>query len=272
MMGPDDNAPTIPNRPVVPPGSGAPPPPPQPGYIEAGGRPPIWQPSQPDQTSPPQSTSTLNGFGLGFAIALSLLAVMALGLIIALNVHTNKGNGGLGAVSTSTPQPTSTQNLMTPTATGVPPITASVAEGVISQFYTNISATEYQSAYNLLSSNLQSQQSLQQFQQQWQNVQLITVDASSFQPVPNSDGSLTLNYAYLIVQNTGAQPPSTLFQATANVGYDQGNLRILALTTQQQQTTPTPAPSPTSGPSPSPFPTPGPSGGTPTPGVTNTLP
>jgi hypothetical protein len=258
MMGPDDNAPTIPNRPVPPPGQGAPPPPPQTGYIEAGGRPPLWQPDQTGQSPAASSAASLNGFGLGFAIALAVLAVMVLGLIIALNYHSNQGNGGLGAVPTSTPLATPTPNVLTPTATGVPPITAGIAEGVITQFYTNISSTEYQSAYNLLSSNLQSQQSVQQFQQQWQTIQLITVDPNSFRPTPNSDGSMTLDYSYETVQNGSSQPPSSLFQATANIGYDQGNLRILALTTTQQQATPTPQPSPTSGPTPSPFPTPGP--------------
>jgi hypothetical protein len=267
-MVPDDNSPTVPNAPVSPPnapGGGGPPPPPR--SIDDRGRPPIWQVMHP-QTGAGAGAGgiSLGGFGVGVAIALAVLAIMVVGLILLLNVHTNKGSG-LGQVPTTTPVPTPTQNALVPTATPLPPVTSKSATDLSTLFYSYINSRDYQNAYNLLGSNLQRGQSSAAFAAQWQNVQSLTVDPSSITASAGNNGTEIVKLNYTQLNNDGS---SIVTQATLQVGYDQNNLRILALNTLPlgtptpvTQPTATPAPQPTDTPAPQPTSTP--AAGTPTP-------
>src|SRR5271165_119046 len=83
MNVPDENAPTLPNRPVpaVPPqrrGSG-----PVSDEDSTSGKPPRWN-VPPAPKAPGVATPNLQSFGIGFGIALVVLALMALGLALFL--------------------------------------------------------------------------------------------------------------------------------------------------------------------------------------------
>src|SRR5579883_2960303 len=255
MMGPDDNSPTVPNAQAVQPNQGGTAKTPA-NTIDASGKPPIWQPPRPRGPAG-LGGPTPGGFGLGFAIALAVLAVMVLALVIALNVPSGNNGTKLGEVPTVTPTPSPTQNAAIPTATALPAITQKQAISIVTQFYLNISAQNYQNAYNLLSSDLQNSETIQQFQQQWQNVQQVTVDPSSIQVTPGSDKyhvTVTLNYTQ--VENDNGTTNSVAYQAQDQVGYDQNNLRILNIQATQLQTTPTPEPTFTPAPQPTETPAP----------------
>lgn len=264
MMGPDDNAPTVPNSAIPPAGAppgAAPSPPPATPFIDDRGKAPVWQTAKPPAVARPAGPM-LGNVGLGFAIALFVLAVMVIGLIIALNVRGNNG-ARLGEVPTSTPSPTATQNPQTPTATALPPAPSlAQAKTLVTNFYAFIAQQQYQGAYNLLSSQYQSQTSLQQFQQQWQNVQSIQVDQSSLTAKPDGGDSTKVDVSVNYSQ-TNNDSSQALVQATLVVGYDQNNLRILSISASSTPATATPQPTQT----PQPTNTPGP---TPTPPATDT--
>lgn len=273
-MMPDDNAPTVPNRAALPPNqpnvSGGLPPAPDNTFIDDRGKAPVWQVAQP-QGQAAATGSSLGGFGLGFGIALVVLAVMALGLVLALNVKNNSG-GVLGAAATNTPTATATSNPASPTATIVPVITTNAATGIVTQFYTYIGSQSLQQAFNLLGSNLQAP-GLNQFKQQWQNTQSLTL-APNLVVTPLNDGSgavdVTANYA-LVQMDNGNQTASQNV-AILKVGFEQGTLHILAINVNSTQATPTPqvtaTPQPTPTPqvtdTPTPTPTATPTAGTPT--------
>ncbi len=251
MLLPDDNSPTVPNAQVARPGQPNAPPPAAP-VIDAGGKAPIWQVARPQNATEAGARTTAGSFGLGFGIALIVLAVMVLVLVIALNVNVNGKK--LGAVPTIPPTVTPTQNVLTPTATALPPISNDTATGLVTQFYLNISSQNPQNAYNLLSDSLQARQTIQEFQQQWQNTQQVTVDPASIKVTPGTDSS-NLTVALSYVQVSKDNPPvSTSVNATLRVGYEHNNLRILSIDTQTVPSTPTPQPSVT--PTPSDTPTP----------------
>jgi hypothetical protein len=268
MMGPDDNAPTVPNSAIppagAPPGSasppGAAPMPPAPAFIDDRGKAPVWQTAKTPVAQP--AGPMLGNVGLGFAVALFVLAVMAIGLIIALNVRGNNG-AALGEVPTPTVTATATQNPQTPTATPLPPAPSlNKAKTLVANFYGFITQQQFQGAYNLLGSQYQSQTSLQQFQQQWQNVQSIQVDQTSLTAQPDGGDSTKVDVSISYAQ-TNTDNSQTLVQALLLVGYDQNNLRILSISTNSTPATATPQPTQT----PQPTDTPGP---TPTPVATDT--
>lgn len=282
MMVPDDNSPTVPNTPALPPnvpGGPIPPPaPPRPGSpgIDDRGRAPIWQVSRP-QGQAGMGGISLGSFGVGFAIALAVLTIMVVGLILLLNVHNNKGSG-LGEVPTTPPTAMPTQNAQIPTATPLPPLTSKAATDLSNLFYSYINSRDYQDAYNLLGSNLQAGQSAAAFAAQWQNVQSLSVDPTSLTAAAGDNGTQIVKLNYSQLNSDGS---STVVQATLQVGYDQNNLRILALNalplgtptpvtqptaTPGAQPTATPAPQPTSTPQPTATPTSGTPAPSPTPG------
>ncbi|MBA3824602.1 MAG: hypothetical protein H0X24_12005 [Ktedonobacterales bacterium] len=243
MLLPDDNSPTVPNAQVARPGQlNAPPP--GPPVIDATGKAPIWQVARPQGAAGVGGRNTVGSFGLGFGIAMIVLAVMVLVLVIALNVNGKKG-GGLGAVATVAPTIAPTQNVLTPTATALPPISNDTATGLATQFYLNISSQNLQNAYNLLSDSYQANQTIQEFQQQWQDTQQVTVDPNSIKVTPGSDNSNVLvKLSYIQVTKSDPTANNTV-NATLKVGYEHNNLRILSVDTQVVPSTPTPQPSPT---------------------------
>jgi hypothetical protein len=252
MLLPDDNTPTVPNPQIARPGQ--PPVPAAPPVIDASGKAPIWQVARSQAAAGGGTRSTVGSFGLGFGIALIVLAVMVLVLVIALNVNGKQG-GGLGAVNTPTLVPSPTQNVLTPTATALPPISNDTATGLVTQFYLNISSqNNLPIAYNLLSQDLQAHQTIQQFEQQWQNTQQVTVDPDSIKVSPADNGNVTVTLSYTQV-TTDNPPVSNSVNATLKVGYDHNNLRILSIDTQVVPTTPTPQPTPSPAPTDTPSPT-----------------
>jgi hypothetical protein len=257
MMGPDDNAPTVPNAAIppagTPPGAAPNPPPAAPAFIDDRGKPPVWQSAKVPAVARPAGPM-LGNVGLGFAVALFVLAVMVVGLIIALNVRGNNG-APLGAVPTSTPSPTATQNPQTPTATPLPPAPSlTEAKTLVLNFYSAITGQQYQGAYNLLGSQYQSQTSLQQFEQQWQGVQSVQVDPSSVKAQPDSGDSTKVDVSVNYTQ-TNADNSQTSVQATLVVGNDQNSVRILSISTTSITATATPQPTQTPQPTNTPGPT-----------------
>ncbi len=269
MMGPpDENSPTIPNRDVVRP--------PQPGsdaVLGVGGTPagvppasnvgppPTWDvPKAPK----PRLPGGGNGFGVGLAVALVLLAVMALGLVVVLVVNGNTTVKTVIAPTATATLPPGTTTTPTATATPLPPISADTATNVVDQYYTAISAQQFQNAYNLLSQQLQSSQTLQQFEQQWQGTQAVMVDPSSIQTTSSADGmsvTLTLTYTQILANGSGPSA-SNIYNASIVVGYDQGQVHILQISATQVQASPTPTATPSVTPTPIPLPQ-----GSPTPTV-----
>ena len=267
-MMPDDNAPTIPNRPALSPGQ-----PDAPGNLppasRAGGNQPVWQ--VPRASGPGNAKgANLGGFGLGFGIALVVLAAMALVLVVALTV--NGKTGALGAVPTATATATPTQSPPQPTSTPLAAITKDIATGFVTQFYTDINSKSYQNAYNLLGSNLQASQNYGQFKQQWQDTQS-SVDTADITVTPVGDGSgdVTVVVSYSLTQSNNGTITSSQNQATLTVGYEQGSLHILALNVTSVQATPTPIATATPTPTPVPTDTPTPAASpTDTPTATST--
>lgn len=240
MLGPDDNSPTIPDRPALRPGA---PLPPLGGNADNGGKPPVW-----DLPVTPKPLDQLQGgVGLGFGIAMIVLAAMVLGLVIIISL--NSSGGLLGhAQLTPAPSPTATLNALTPTATAPPAVTADTATNLVNDYYNNISAGAFTDAYNVLGSNQQQAiGGIDQFKQQWAATVGLTVDKNSVQATPQGSAYIvTLTYTQVI--NAGGPATLKTEQATLTVGYEQGQLRILNQT--KIDVTPTVEPSPAATPIP----------------------
>ena len=262
-MMPDDNAPTVPNRPALSPSQPNVPGTPSP-VGRAGSNQPVWQ--IPRASGPTNASGAkFGGFGLGFAIALVVLAAMVLVLVVALNLNNGK-SGALGVVPPATATVTPTQSPPQPTATPFAAITKDAATGIVTQFYTNINSGSFQNAYTMLGKNLQASQNFGQFKQQWQGTSSLIVDTAAITFNTLGDGTVTEQYAYSWAQTTNGTTTSSQNQATVTIGYEQGNLHILALSVMSVQDTPTPSATatPTATPTDTPTPTASPTD-TPTP-------
>lgn len=253
-MTPDDNSPTQPsptpvkgpqpydwfgNDPALPmtPATNLPP-------ATNDGKPPIWNVAEPAPAAP-ASPGSLRGFGIGFAIALMVLGVMVLGLVIFLSA--SKGSPDIA--QQFTPTPTSSTNSMTPVPTALPPLSVADADNVTTQFYVSyLGAGQYQNAYNLLSDDLKSKQSLQQFQQVWQNTIQVTINAGSLQTTQANDGkSVNVTVAYTqLTQKSGSGISSHVFNSTLMIAYDKtGQPRITNINAVETTPTVTPTAQPT---------------------------
>jgi hypothetical protein len=260
MQGPDEGSPTIPgpqqpNRPPVwfesddaqPMGNPTNAPP-----ATNNGPPPVWDIPTTPQAPGGGPSPNLRNFGLGFAIALIVLAVMALVLIVVFVVDQN-GTKVAQTSATALPTQTFTPQPSKPTSTPLPPIDTTTAANTAEQYYTFINSQQYQSAYNMLSQNYQSQHTLDQFTQSWQNTESVTFDPNSVSANAGSDNTVNVNLTYTQTLNDNT---SKVVQATLRVGYDGGLVRILKISTQNVAPTETPPPNPTETPTPEISPTP----------------
>jgi len=237
MQGPDENAPTLPGRnpPPTPPANqpyewvaaddatpmGAPvnaPP------ATNDGPPPIWTVATPAKPQP--GSPNFSNFGMGFAISLLVLAAMVLGIVAVLTVN---GRNAAVAQPSTTPPPTvtATANPQVPTATALPPIDMGTATNTVTSYYDFINAHDFQKAYSLQSNDYQSKHTLDQFKQDWQNIDTVLVDPTSLN---TTQGQVTNVLVTLTYQTQTHNGPQKTFQASLVVGYDRGLVRILALT------------------------------------------
>lgn len=269
---PDDNAPTIPNRPVGPmsPPAGSPydwmgeaaplAPPPMPPLRQEG-RPPRWDILS--AAPAPGRAKNLSGFGIGFGVALVLLAVMALGLAgyLAFTAGPQSSTANNRTPPTATLAPNAPTPTLTATATPLPGIDPATAVNLVKNWYTFISNKQYSQAYSLLSADLQKQQTETQFAQQWNNTLSVTPE-NDITGTPEPDKSVVVTYHYQqLLMNS---PDAVEYQAQATVNYDKGQLAITQLTKERIAATPTPVVTPTATPLPSGTPGPGTPTSTPT--------
>ncbi len=258
MQGPDESSPTIPgsqqtNRPPVwfetddaqPMGNPTNAPP-----ATNNGPPPVWDIPAPPQAPGAPAGTNLRNFGLGFAIALILLAVMALVLIVVFAIDQKGTNVSQKSL---TPQPTATftPQPSKPTSTPLPPIDTTTAVNTAQSYYSFINSQAYQNAYNLRSQSYQSQHTLDQFVHSWQGTESVTVDPNSISA--NQGGSNTVNVSLTYTQTLSGNDgnaTTNVVQATLQIGYDGGQVRILQIATQSVAPTQTPPPNPTETPTP----------------------
>ncbi len=247
MSMPDENAPTLPNRPDArrPAGEISPfiweedaaplPAPPAPPISQVG-QPPRWDVPPPPKA--PRQGGNLRGFGVGFGIALVILAVMALGL--ALYVSLSPSTPAMNNGSVATYQPTGVKGQPTLTATPLVPISADLAVSLVKQFYTSINSAQYQQAYSLLSSGLQQQQTEQQFAQTWKNTLSVTLQ-DPITPTSGPGNAVTITTTYQQVLNDSAATTKQ-FTLTIVVDYDNKAQPRISKLTKQEVALPTPVP------------------------------
>ncbi len=247
MSMPDENAPTLPNRPDarMPAGEASPflweedaaplPAPPAPPISQVG-QPPRWDVPPPPKA--PRQGGSLRGFGVGLGIALVILAVMALGLAlyVSLSPATPTAQNGSGA----TAQSTSVNSQPTPTVTPLAPISTDLAVSLVKQFYTSINSAQYQQAYSLLSSGLQQQQTEQQFAQTWKNTLSVTLQ-DPITPTTGPGKAVTITATYQQVLNDSAATTKQ-FTITIVVDYDNKAQPRITQLSKQEVALPTPVP------------------------------
>ncbi len=245
-MEPDDNSPTIPEQNAVPPTT-------QKNVVfpDANDEAAPWElPAQPQKA--PGGGPKL---GLGFSIGLIVLGIIIISVVAALSF--NKSPSDVAAQATATLVPTATTNSITPTATSAP-INSNDASALVTQFYSFVSSQQYQNAYYLLSAAQQKQISEQNFVTQWSQVKQVTIVPNSIQVNLDATGSIaTVSLSYQELVAVGGQVEQLeMFNATLNVLYDQGNLRIDQITATNITPTPTPTLAPTATPTLAPTATP----------------
>ena len=258
MFQPDENAPTVPNRPIGRNGPADLSPydwmgeaaplarPPEPPLVQEG-QPPRWE--VPPPAKPARQGMNMQGFGIGFAVALVILAIMALGLALYVAFTPASPVATTPAKApTQTLPPNSPTYTPTATATALPSIDPTSAQALVTQFYSAINNTQYQQAYNSLSTDLKKKQTLQSFTQQWQNMTVTLTDGgTTTTPGPDKGDTVVVQYQQAPTNGGNAESVQQ-FLATVIVNYDaNGQIAITSIATQKQETTPTPIsqPSPT---------------------------
>ena len=245
-MEPDDNSPTIPEQNAVPPIT-------QKNVVfpDTNDEAAPWElPAQPAKA--PGGGPKL---GLGFSIGLIVLGIIIISVVAALSF--NKSPSDVAVQATATLTATATTNAITPTATSEP-INSNDASALVTQFYSFVSSQQYQNAYYLLSSAQQKQLSEQNFAAQWSQVKQVTIVPNSIQVnIDPSGATATVSLSYQELVAVGGQVEQLeMFNATLNVLYDQGNLRIDQITASNITPTATPTLAPTATPTLAPTATP----------------
>lgn len=201
-----------------------------PGFMSPGGA--VYQPI-PDSFGARNQAPRRRGNG-GLIALLVLLIVLLAGVSgffvlkyqgILFNNGTGTGNGT--GTNTGTGTGTGTQTAPTPSPTPSPspspvPLTQQ-AQTLVQNYYNDINSKDYQASYNLLGSQMQSQQPYQQYQNGFADTQQDVISFNN--STQQSDGTVRLDVTLQATHTDGTQ---TTYQGYYIVGPENNSLKILS--------------------------------------------
>jgi DNA-binding protein Fis len=181
---------------------------------------------------------------LWIAITCVIVLIVAVGTLLVLELLGVFASPASNHAGTNT-QPTATTAAggSTPSSGGTTPttnpsggsVTPQQATAVLTQYYANINAQNYQSAYNLWGSNYRSSTSYATFAQGFANTQKDTLQVGN--AIALSDGTVKVPVTITSVAADVASTTISTYQGYYIVGQEQGSTKLLSASLQLTNST-----------------------------------